>query len=105
MRSEPRVASWANERAASAALFQSWSVPGSNRRPSACKADALPAELTPRAGRLYRASRRPLDYGGRLDACEDAARGSGSPGEPLFLACLLDDHVAVSEAEQRACLA
>ena len=26
-----------------------WSVPGSNRRPSACKADALPTELTPRA--------------------------------------------------------
>ena len=24
-----------------------WSVSGSNRRPSACKADALPAELTP----------------------------------------------------------
>ena len=28
-----------------------WSLPGSNRRPSACKADALPAELRPRAGR------------------------------------------------------
>jgi integrase len=26
-----------------------WSVPGSNRRPPACKAGALPAELTPRA--------------------------------------------------------
>lgn len=26
-----------------------WSVPGSNRWPSACKADALPAELTPLA--------------------------------------------------------
>jgi hypothetical protein len=25
-----------------------WSVPGSNRRPPACKAGALPAELTPR---------------------------------------------------------
>src|SRR5215208_4599570 len=29
--------------------FHEWSVPGSNRRPSACKADALPTELTPRA--------------------------------------------------------
>jgi hypothetical protein len=27
--------------------FRRWSVPGSNRRPSACKADALPTELTP----------------------------------------------------------
>ena len=27
-----------------------WSVPGSNRRPPACKAGALPAELTPREG-------------------------------------------------------
>src|SRR3954447_3750350 len=26
-----------------------WAVTGSNRRPSACKADALPAELTARA--------------------------------------------------------
>ena len=27
-----------------------WSVPGSNRRPPACKAGALPTELTPRNG-------------------------------------------------------
>ena len=27
-----------------------WSVPGSNGRPSACKADALPTELTPQNG-------------------------------------------------------
>ena len=26
---------------------EEWSVPGSNRRPPACKAGALPAELTP----------------------------------------------------------
>jgi len=30
-------------------LDEPWSVPGSNRRPPACKAGALPAELTPRA--------------------------------------------------------
>jgi integrase len=29
-----------------------WSVPGSNRRPPACKAGALPAELTPREGQV-----------------------------------------------------
>jgi Phage integrase family len=29
-----------------------WSVPGSNRRPPACKAGALPAELTPREGEV-----------------------------------------------------
>jgi integrase len=29
-------------------LDEAWSVPGSNRRPPACKAGALPAELTPR---------------------------------------------------------
>src|SRR5439155_22097470 len=32
------------------ALYGRWSVPGSNRRPPACKAGALPTELTPRAG-------------------------------------------------------
>ena len=31
-----------------------WSLPGSNRRPSACKADALPTELRPRTGGRYR---------------------------------------------------
>ena len=30
------------------ALANEWSVPGSNRRPPACKAGALPTELTPR---------------------------------------------------------
>jgi hypothetical protein len=30
-------------------LFMRWSVPGSNRRPPACKAGALPTELTPRS--------------------------------------------------------
>ena len=29
-------------------LMRRWSVPGSNRRPPACKAGALPTELTPR---------------------------------------------------------
>jgi hypothetical protein len=30
-------------------VTEPWSVPGSNRRPPACKAGALPAELTPRS--------------------------------------------------------
>ena len=30
-----------------------WSVSGSNRRPPACKAGALPAELTPRSRRMW----------------------------------------------------
>ena len=41
-----RVASSETERPALRA-FLVWSVPGSNRRPPACKAGALPAELTP----------------------------------------------------------
>jgi hypothetical protein len=35
---------------------EEWSVPGSNRRPPACKAGALPAELTPRGGGQCRGS-------------------------------------------------
>ena len=33
-------------------LVEQWSVPGSNRRPPACKAGALPAELTPQANEV-----------------------------------------------------
>ena len=33
-------------------VSDSWSVPGSNRRPPACKAGALPAELTPRTRKV-----------------------------------------------------
>ena len=36
-----------------------WSLSGSNRRPSACKADALPAELRPRLFASRRAGLRP----------------------------------------------
>ncbi len=33
-------------------IFRQWSQPGSNRRPPACKAGALPTELWPREGRV-----------------------------------------------------
>jgi hypothetical protein len=33
-----------------AGVTKEWRRPGSNRRPPACKAGALPAELRPRAG-------------------------------------------------------
>ena len=33
-------------------VFVLWSQPGSNRRPPACKAGALPAELRPRSPRI-----------------------------------------------------
>jgi integrase len=46
------------ESAAEIPLVDEWSVPGSNRRPSACKADALPTELTPRACRSVGEVRR-----------------------------------------------
>ena len=38
--------------------FRQWSQPGSNRRPPACKAGALPTELWPRAGESSRAPER-----------------------------------------------
>jgi len=37
-----------------------WAVPGSNRRPPACKAGALPAELTAPAVRVQRGSEPPV---------------------------------------------
>ena len=54
-----------------------WSVSGSNRRPPACKAGALPAELTPRSRFVVRlrrtfASRRPL--AGRAPRSNPGAR-------------------------------
>jgi hypothetical protein len=45
-----------NEKGPVSRAFSLWSVPGSNRRPPACKAGALPAELTPLvAGQCRRA--------------------------------------------------
>ena len=60
-----------------------WSVPGSNRRPPACKAGALPTELTPRVasvearvGRLLR-GRPPGAF--LLELLEAAAEAPGLP--------------------------
>ena len=39
--------------------FRQWAVPGSNRRPPACKAGALPAELTARQGESTRGENSP----------------------------------------------
>src|SRR5207248_2042425 len=78
-----------------------------NRRPPACKAGALPAELTPLVGlqckrretrrfrRREQLSQRPSCLG---EAEADLARLSG-PVEALFGAGALDDHVAVAPAE------
>src|ERR1700693_2402612 len=61
-------------------LFRQWSQPGSNRRPPACKAGALPTELWPRPAEFNRRSRSPS---------EDAARTR-------------DDHGRVCPGETRA---
>jgi hypothetical protein len=54
-----------------------WSQTGSNRRPPACKAGALPAELWPRsAERVFSRFRK------RRLACRAVARGSTRPPSP-----------------------
>ena len=83
--------------------FGPWSVPGSNRRPSACKADALPTELTPRRGKsrgLIAGLRRVLSElgGGEIPPLGDQRRGElllpaersrcGSPPVPSGRAAL-----------------
>jgi hypothetical protein len=47
------------------ALRERWSQPDSNRRPFACKANALPAELWPRVSDIRPANRLEL---GQIDA-------------------------------------
>ena len=68
-----------------------WAVTGSNRRPSRCKRDALPAELTAR--KLPRATRR---FGGQ--AClNDGDRtdvGEIAPQRLAGVRCEFDKHAA-----------
>ena len=61
-----------------------WSQTGSNRRPHACKARALPTELWPRAGMRRRAGARRTPKGGRrrLQGIRDAP-GVFRPTAPL----------------------
>jgi hypothetical protein len=54
---------------------EEWSVPGSNRRPPACKAGALPAELTPRGGVSVEAVPSSWLSATNPPAGRDAARG------------------------------
>jgi hypothetical protein len=58
----PRRGRTPRAQAARSAVAQTrtwWSLPGSNRRPPACKAGALPAELRPRAASRVRGSPEP----------------------------------------------
>src|SRR6266516_6401946 len=61
-----RTSHWLTTRLAPATCAVGWSQPGSNRRPSRCKRDALPTELWPREPILRRQSMRI----GRLRRCE-----------------------------------
>ena len=53
--------------------FLEWSQPGSNRRPPACKAGALPTELWPRVGRVYA---RGAELGGSMPRAEERRAGA-----------------------------
>ena len=54
-----------------------WSLSGSNRRPPACKAGALPAELKPHRDALTHATQPPMARRLRLFECRSLVRTSG----------------------------
>src|SRR3972149_11446528 len=59
-----------------------WSLPDSNRRPVACKATALPAELRPRADRAGARQQRSPEVTGRCDRRQDGGRALWTGVEP-----------------------
>ena len=59
------------ERSRASMGFSRWAVTGSNRRPPACKAGALPAELTARALQSTSAAERGLAALGRCGSLTD----------------------------------
>ena len=74
------------ERLLPSEMPQRWAVPGSNGRPPACKAGALPTELTAQTGE---SSIRPLERSALLEG----ARGTGGGGgDPLAILALTLDH-------------
>src|SRR5919197_2792110 len=65
---------------------QLWAVTGSNRRPPACKAGALPAELTARVFLTVERMKR-LSLGGLAALLVAAALFSGSAGGRVLVRC------------------
>src|SRR3954469_1324585 len=67
-------------------LSSAWSLPGSNRRPPACKAGALPTELRPRVFRMVAmpsSAAQPSDLGGeRMADSATADRGDTDEERP-----------------------
>jgi hypothetical protein len=70
--------------------YPTWSQPGSNRRPPACKAGALPTELWPRRGPSVEAGDCPQ----RVRLPQRSASDLHTPGPGLLRASVVEIEVA-----------